>query len=1140
MIRFTGPASGFTVIPADLSILEEIGLTLSGSSVAEGSANAGAVSVTASFTGATASDLTAATEVALSFGAGEGAEAADFGAPGAAITLSIPAGMTSGSATALSGLTITGDTIAEGDEKIDISGAAAGFWVDGPELTIVDDDLGVALTADTDSGMNGEQKSLAEGETAAVRVRAAFTTATFSDLGSALDIDVTAGESSPQSARGGGVDFTAPSSPVAVSIPTGSALQSSWVNLAGLSVVDDSVTELAETFEVTGSVTGMSGVTVASDTLTIGASDTGLEVTASPGTAEESSSAHTVTVTAELEGSSSELVSDTDVTVTAAAGDTDGATVASSVCPTATEDVCTDKPGNSFTVSIPAGAVSGSGSFQLTARDDSATETPEKVKISGSATVAGVSESDTFDVNVVDSAVTLALADGSTPVSALAEDSGTTTVTVTATLPVAAPAGAVIGLNLAGTATADADGVFTEREDYRVTLPAKPAGTPDGYAAGIDVGGSTTGTADIMIRVNDDSVDEPAKTIVFIGGNVSINSVDYHTVAASLTLNDGDAPPNTIGISLFDDADGEELTRVDEGGSDTVVRVRAAFDGSITRSAATSVPVVVGKLAGEAAEGTDYETVPDFNVTIPAYESSGTGTFTLKTGGTYDDSAFEGPERVTVAGGTLAGVTIGGDDLTIIDDDLTVALSVSPDEATEGPSTGGAVTIRAAYPGSETLAASQTVALSFGGTAAATDDYTTAAAPGSVTIPANTNSGTQTLTFSSIVDDDIAEGDETLRISGTLAGFAVSPAVFTIKDNDDPPTGITLSVTPSSLGEGTSNRRVTVTARLNGSKTLPDATPVTVSIPGSGSTARSGSDYRITNRLTSLTIPAGSSTGTGTFTISINTDTAGEPAERINITGGAAGFTVAPAVLTIPANSAPAPPAPPPSGGGGAGGGGGGGGGAPPPAQPSAQPQPPACVGRFCDDDGSVHEANIERIAQWQITLGCSATDPTLFCPSADITRRQMAAFLYRAVSQRWTIQAPARAELSDVGADVWYRTYADWVISVNAFAAPGGVFNPGGVVTRADMAIMMIAAFPHLEAVDEPEGLFRDAQGADPSVIRAIEGMYQTRVTRGCSTSPLNYCPDQPVTRAQMASFFVRAIDQAPPATPQTAGSGS
>ena len=215
--------------------------------------------------------------------------------------------------------------------------------------------------------------------------------------------------------------------------------------------------------------------------------------------------------------------------------------------------------------------------------------------------------------------------------------------------------------------------------------------------------------------------------------------------------------------------------------------------------------------------------------------------------------------------------------------------------------------------------------------------------------------------------------------------------------------------------------------------------------------------------------------------------------------------------------------------GGAAGEPGGGGGGT---VQPLAQ----ACAGRFCDEDGSVHEANIERIAQWQITLGCSATDANLFCPAADITRRQMAAFLYRAVSQRWTIPTPATAELSDVAADAWFRTFADWVVSVNAFSAPGGVFNPGGVVTRADMAVMMIAAFPHLEAVAEPEGLFQDAQGADPAVIRAIEGMYQTGVTRGCSTSSLNYCPDLPVTRAQMASFFVRAIDQTPTTPPQTA----
>ena len=365
------------------------------------------------------------------------------------------------------------------------------------------------------------------------------------------------------------------------------------------------------------------------------------------------------------------------------------------------------------------------------------------------------------------------------------------------------------------------------------------------------------------------------------------------------------------------------------------------------------------------------------------------------------------------------------------------------------------------------------------------------------------------------------------------------------------PTSINLNLSLSRTGEGGGSRRVTVTASFP-----PGAgrfrVDKTVRVSVAGGTAAAGSDFRAVNDF-EVKIDAQKTSGSASFVLNPIDDSLAEGSETIRVSGRSPGLTVSSALVTITDNDeAPPtpPPAPPPpstgggSGGGGSGGGGGGGGGAPPPAGgggggggPAVQPPPaPAFVGRFSDEDDSVHQANIERIAQWQITLGCSATDATLFCPSADITRRQMAAFLYRAVSQRWTIQAPPRAELSDVAADAWFRTYADWVVSVNAFTAPEGVFNPGGVVTRADMAVMMIAAFPHLEAVAEPEGLFQDAQDADPAVIRAIEGMYQTGVTRGCSASPLNYCPDQPVTRAQMASFFVRAINQAPSPTTQTA----
>ena len=41
------------------------------------------------------------------------------------------------------------------------------------------------------------------------------------------------------------------------------------------------------------------------------------------------------------------------------------------------------------------------------------------------------------------------------------------------------------------------------------------------------------------------------------------------------------------------------------------------------------------------------------------------------------------------------------------------------------------------------------------------------------------------------------------------------------------------------------------------------------------------------------------------------------------------------------------------------------------------------------------------------------------------------------------------------------------------------------------------------------------------------IDALAAAGITLGCSTDPLRYCPDQPVTRAQMASFLHRALRQ-------------
>ena len=181
----------------------------------------------------------------------------------------------------------------------------------------------------------------------------------------------------------------------------------------------------------------------------------------------------------------------------------------------------------------------------------------------------------------------------------------------------------------------------------------------------------------------------------------------------------------------------------------------------------------------------------------------------------------------------------------------------------------------------------------------------------------------------------------------------------------------------------------------------------------------------------------------------------------------------------------------------------------------------------FSDDDGSVHEANIERIALWGITTGCG---PHRFCPSRTVTRAQMAAFLHRAAVHLYGAPAPAgEVRLSDVADDAWYRPYARWAVGNGVIRAPGGNFEPGGAVTRADMAEMLVAAFAHLSAPDRAEGRFTDTAGLTDGAVRAVEGIAAAEVSTGCAAAPRRYCPDKTVTRAQMASFLARAVQSAP-----------
>ena len=97
---------------------------------------------------------------------------------------------------------------------------------------------------------------------------------------------------------------------------------------------------------------------------------------------------------------------------------------------------------------------------------------------------------------------------------------------------------------------------------------------------------------------------------------------------------------------------------MDEDAGATMVTVTAELDAA-PRAVATVVTVAVGAGGDSAAAGTDYGSVDDFTVTIPAGAASETGSFELTP---VNDAVDEDAETVTV-GGSATGLTVTGTEI---------------------------------------------------------------------------------------------------------------------------------------------------------------------------------------------------------------------------------------------------------------------------------------------------------------------------------------------------------------------------------------------------------------------------------------------------------------------------------------------
>ncbi|MPZ52970.1 MAG: PKD domain-containing protein [Acidimicrobiia bacterium] len=196
----------------------------------------------------------------------------------------------------------------------------------------------------------------------------------------------------------------------------------------------------------------------------------------------------------------------------------------------------------------------------------------------------------------------------------------------------------------------------------------------------------------------------------------------------------------------------------------------------------------------------------------------------------------------------------------------------------------------------------------------------------------------------------------------------------------------------------------------------------------------------------------------------------------------------------------------------------------PPTTEPPPTTLPPPEEGQRFDDVPTdyLFYDDIAWLAEEGITFGCNPPENSLFCPRDSVTRGQMAAFLTRTFDLAASDADHFGDDEESVFEDDINRLAAEG-ITIGCNPPDNTAFCPNDNVTRAQMASFLARAYG-LAASNGPDRFSDD----DGIVYEAdIESIAEAGITFGCNP-PANtlYCPFDDVLREQMAAFLHRASE--------------
>ena len=202
-------------------------------------------------------------------------------------------------------------------------------------------------------------------------------------------------------------------------------------------------------------------------------------------------------------------------------------------------------------------------------------------------------------------------------------------------------------------------------------------------------------------------------------------------------------------------------------------------------------------------------------------------------------------------------------------------------------------------------------------------------------------------------------------------------------------------------------------------------------------------------------------------------------------------------------------------------------------SNPTSGPSfPSVLVGAFFSDfldvpQADIFHADVEKIFRNGITAGCGGGN---YCRNNPVTRAQTAVFLLKAEHGSAYVPPACTGVFTDVVCAPTRAFAADWIEQLSNEAITGGCgggnYCPGSSVTRAQMAVLLLKA-EHGPSYAPPAcaGIFPDV-ACTPTPAFAVDWIEQLSnegITGGCGGG--NYCPDNPVSRGQMAAFLVRTF---------------